>query len=677
MKLITVYLSKSLAENLYLLQYLVRPSHLTYDDVKPLNVKVKPNQKEIQLELPLNTHTPNYAYSKGEQMALIVDGQYKPSEQNFFNSNVMDKTVLASGPCTASTQRYAVGVYKDGELHLTPLNAMTQIRPSFSYMDKADTKQKVLNSKQMEGGGESSQEEEEEEAKPVRLKFARHETVEAKARRMASYDYLQKKREEEQWINVKHHSIDDDKSVSERNLLFAAKNHEVTEFNIPAWEYLEKLMPPVTEEHKEKPALPNNILSLSQLRTMPLQEQVKALLINAKVIQFRQLLALLPRGTDPTAVIRCLQQVAILVQGCWVVKSEILYPKGTTSPHSGVSAEHLCRGRDYLMWRFLHSSHVTRKEISFVIKLPAEDVKDILEQMSRVRASHGWEFLFEYDKEFCSRYPEIVQRQKVLWEARFQTLCKQLKINPKEVEKKCKEQASPEKSKKPRTPTKSRKRTLSGRSISDHSDVEVDNPDKVINIKEESDDGGCEIVEVNNETSLTNGPASKEASGALCNSHAHANSGSDMQQELQSFVRDKLYSRYVLTLSELKRLFHLKLTQCQSGHILGTGVSDKMLEQAVIDVGGIKINNQWPPASSVDEPVFTVIKNGDYLDPMREVLMDMFRTSCRVRSNLFKKKLEETVGNNFTDNDCKKLLRDYCITKGCLWYLKGTYTEES
>ena len=33
---------------------------------------------------------------------------------------------------------------------------------------------------------------------------------------------------------------------------------------------------------REKPALPNNILSLSQLRTMPLQEQVKALLINGK-----------------------------------------------------------------------------------------------------------------------------------------------------------------------------------------------------------------------------------------------------------------------------------------------------------------------------------------------------------------------------------------------------------
>lgn len=31
--------------------------------------------------------------------------------------------------------------------------------------------------------------------------------------------------------------------------------------------------------------------------------------------------------------------------------SEILYPKEATSPHSGVSADHLCRGRDYVVGR--------------------------------------------------------------------------------------------------------------------------------------------------------------------------------------------------------------------------------------------------------------------------------------------------------------------------------------
>lgn len=29
--------------------------------------------------------------------------------------------------------------------------------------------------------------------------------------------------------------------------------------------------------------------------------------------------------------------------------SEILYPKEATSPHSGVSAEHICKGRDYVV----------------------------------------------------------------------------------------------------------------------------------------------------------------------------------------------------------------------------------------------------------------------------------------------------------------------------------------
>ena len=55
---------------------------------------------------------------------------------------------------------------------------------------------------------DGSQDEEEEEAKPVTMKFARQETEEAKARRMASYDYLQRKREEEAWLPLRFHTIE-------------------------------------------------------------------------------------------------------------------------------------------------------------------------------------------------------------------------------------------------------------------------------------------------------------------------------------------------------------------------------------------------------------------------------------------------------------------------------------
>ena len=50
---------------------------------------------------------------------------------------------------------------------------------------------------------------------------------------------------------------------------------------------------------------------------------IKISSFSAKVIRFNQLLHLLPHGTDPTATLRALQIVAVLVQGCWVVKRSV------------------------------------------------------------------------------------------------------------------------------------------------------------------------------------------------------------------------------------------------------------------------------------------------------------------------------------------------------------------
>lgn len=43
--------------------------------------------------------------------------------------------------------------------------------------------------------------------KPVTVKFAQQESEEAKARRMASFDYLQKKQQEEAWQKLQYHNI--------------------------------------------------------------------------------------------------------------------------------------------------------------------------------------------------------------------------------------------------------------------------------------------------------------------------------------------------------------------------------------------------------------------------------------------------------------------------------------
>ena len=48
-------------------------------------------------------------------------------------------------------------------------------------------------------------------------------------------------------------------------------------------EYLEKLVPQAEEAEEDKPKLPSNVLSMTELKTMCLSDQIKALLINAKV----------------------------------------------------------------------------------------------------------------------------------------------------------------------------------------------------------------------------------------------------------------------------------------------------------------------------------------------------------------------------------------------------------
>lgn len=126
---------------------------------------------------------------------------------------------------------------------------------------------------------------------------------------------------------------------------------------------------PTFAPNRDKPAAPSHVLSMAQLRALPLADQIKTLMRNVKVMPFANLMSLLGPSTDSVAVLRGVQKVAMLVQGNWVVKSDILYPKDTSSPHSGVPAEVLCRGRDFVMWKFTQSRWVVRKEVATVTKV--------------------------------------------------------------------------------------------------------------------------------------------------------------------------------------------------------------------------------------------------------------------------------------------------------------------
>ncbi|XP_022256930.1 DNA-directed RNA polymerase III subunit RPC5-like [Limulus polyphemus] len=254
---VDVYLSKALSENLYLFQYPVRPATMTYDNIDHLKARIKPNQQKLVM-------TDVYMY------------------------------------------------IHLGELHLSPLHAIVQLRPAFPYLDRSDARAKVDSS---HPGDEGSQDEE-EEAKAVTVRFAGIETEKTKQARERSYNYHQQQMASEPWTNVNFHNLGSDLSGIEAMMLQCPQmDQDVSSLPGTPDEYLKILLPLLKEKNSSM-----SQGSRAMLRNSPLPDQVKHLAVAAKVIQFSSLLELLPFGVDPLVVLRSLQQVAVLVQGCWVVK---------------------------------------------------------------------------------------------------------------------------------------------------------------------------------------------------------------------------------------------------------------------------------------------------------------------------------------------------------------------
>lgn len=88
-------------------------------------------------------------------------------------------------------------------------------------------------------------------------------------------------------------------------------------------------------------------------------------------------------------------------------------------------------------------------------------------------------------------------------------------------------------------------------------------------------------------TKLANGlPAGRAVGGDNLNGHPIPGCASSLAaRELKAFVKATFQRQFVLTLSELKRLFNLHLAGLPPGHTLFSGISDRMLQDTVLAAG--------------------------------------------------------------------------------------------
>jgi hypothetical protein len=109
---------------------------MTYDSSVVLSSRVRPRNQQVELAIALHTDSASYDISKGEQIALNVDGSDvkggktlpKNDENSLYSSGLMDKQLLSSSKSVDDVGRYAVGILGGNELHITPLKGMECFR---------------------------------------------------------------------------------------------------------------------------------------------------------------------------------------------------------------------------------------------------------------------------------------------------------------------------------------------------------------------------------------------------------------------------------------------------------------------------------------------------------------------------------------------------------------------
>ncbi|KYN08719.1 DNA-directed RNA polymerase III subunit RPC5, partial [Cyphomyrmex costatus] len=404
---IPVYLSKTLADKLFIIQY---PAYVkdNYPNATFLKTSIKPENQKIRMELSMDTlNKHSYDCAMGKQLALKTSGKSTENDEIVFDGELMDKVVLTSERTLSDCSNFAVGIFQDDELHITPLKTMLQMKLQCDYLDENDRNG-------MKNTGEDDDEEENNPI-PVKVTFARHLPDNVKKLQEQSFQHHHRKSQEERWIHTKYISAYDEQAESTRMEMFCSSEESINNLNLDQINYLQLLVPQTPDECYLQSTSEDQI-DLHHILTLPLLDQIRTIMKQVRVISFAKLCEILSEH-DTTTILRYLQQVAMLVQGNWIVNSELIYPKDSLSPQNNTS-EFMCRARDYILLLFTEQQYLNRKSISSVIKLPSEEINQIFAELGTYESGKGWKLKEPPNWDFCKRHSEIVQRQQIFWDAK-------------------------------------------------------------------------------------------------------------------------------------------------------------------------------------------------------------------------------------------------------------------
>lgn len=288
---IPFFVSNALAEQLYLMQYPIKDDFNNFEVAGVVNCCVKPHHEVVKVDFAVSTKSKNYDAFKGDMLALEADGKAEPKHgrganatsdakkvRPTFPNGRMDKLSYTSSKPSQNVNRYVIGVLTDKEVHCTPLKSILQMRPSLSYHDKKDARNKVETALEVE---EAVEDADDEELAQVTVKFQSNERIQKLQEE--SYQTCMAKVAEEPWCETMWCSRTSTTAQVEKQRLYCKQTMFVGHtLGLNTKDYVKALIPPERKEISIDSIVPSKVIHASKLRTLLLVDQIRNILLDCK-----------------------------------------------------------------------------------------------------------------------------------------------------------------------------------------------------------------------------------------------------------------------------------------------------------------------------------------------------------------------------------------------------------
>ncbi|KAJ2744735.1 hypothetical protein GGI19_006573 [Coemansia pectinata] len=205
---IPIYLTHRIAKNLHLLQYPQRTSSVKTGVLNPSVARLKPIHGQIEMDIQLDVTSPMYSKERGRELGVGLSD----------NGRILDIQTLVSVNIPKSSN-YMAGVFREGALHMTPIEKITQLQPSLKYLDRVAEKE--LAASKLDNDDDDDEDGKKEiKAQTIQVTVRSAQAEEALRQQQSSIAYIQQKLEEEPWSKLSYYDVGSEESslVSSRLL---------------------------------------------------------------------------------------------------------------------------------------------------------------------------------------------------------------------------------------------------------------------------------------------------------------------------------------------------------------------------------------------------------------------------------------------------------------------------